>query len=130
MSGRRLKHFKDQYRFKLNCSNCKCNEILYESVDECIHLEQSMINKNHKLSDDIKKIEKEIVFINTNSKCLEVELKLHIHHYSKMYFDFNQYISKINTKLEIPPYILINEAVKPKETTIPNTKQQQGAFSQ
>jgi cell division protein FtsL len=100
---RRLKHSKNSYEFYIACNNRPDleNKIL-KNVNEYVDISQKYKNKGHTRDEDIKMIEKEIKTIKKIENVFYIELYIHVHHYSYIVFDLNNYLSSLNELLKLP----------------------------
>lgn len=90
--SRRLKHLKVSYSFfvKTNQHQFLENKII-QNVDEFVVLEKKYALKGHTKENDIKKIEKTVKSDEYSDGYL-FKLNIHIHHYTKFYFNINEFI--------------------------------------
>ena len=79
------------------------SRVLYDCVRPCIHLEQKVLNKGNTLEEDLKKIDKQLQIVQHTPTAYVVQLTLHIHHYSRLYFDTEEYMALVNAELNLPP---------------------------
>lgn len=90
--SRRLKHLKLSYSFfvKTNQHQFLENKII-QNVDKFVVLEKKYALKGHTKENDIKKIEKTVKSEEFSDGYL-FNLDIHIHHYTKFYFNINEFI--------------------------------------
>lgn len=90
--SKRLKHLKLNYCFfiKTNQHQFLENKII-QNVDKFVVLEKKYTLKGHIKENDIKKIEKTVKSEEYIDGYL-FNLYIHIHHYSKFYFNINEFI--------------------------------------
>ena len=90
--SRRLKHLKLSYSFfiKTNQHQFLENKII-QNVDKFVVLEKKYTVKGHTKENDIKKIEKTVKSEEFSDGYL-FNLDIHIHHYTKFYFNINEFI--------------------------------------
>ena len=90
--SRRLKHLKVSYSFfvKTNQQQFLENKII-QNVDKFVVLEKKYTLKGHTKENDIKKIEKTVKSEDYSDGYL-FNLDIHIHHYTKFYFNINEFI--------------------------------------
>ena len=90
--SRRLKHLKLSYSFfvKTNQHQFLENKII-QNVDKFVVLEKKYTLKGHIKENDIKKIEKTVKSEEYSDGYL-FNLDIHIHHYTKFYFNINEFI--------------------------------------
>ena len=111
--SRRLKHYKNQFSFLLIGMKARSDlEIkLSATIDEFIDISHKYKLLDHTKEKDIKLIDKKIQ-VDKIDGGYQVNLQLHIHHYSKITFDYNSYLLKLNEIFELYP-----SAVKHKEVS-------------
>lgn len=102
-NSRRLKHYHTTIFFDIN-STCQSDleSILYRAVDGNIRLTQKYINKGSTLSMDIKRVIPTINIVTTDNG-ITVQLKIHIQHYAKVYFDETNYLAIVTHLLGFQP---------------------------
>ena len=90
--SRRLKHLKLSYSFfvKTNQHQFLENKII-QNEDKFVVLEKKYTLKGHTKENDIKKIEKTVKSEDYSDGYL-FNLDIHIHHYTKFYFNINEFI--------------------------------------
>ena len=102
--SRRLKHAREEKTFFIKTKPRSDLEFkVIETVDDCINLHHKYILKGHKKKEDIKLIEKEVKIVSYVNDLYHIKLKIHIHTYSKITFDFLTYLVKLNSALELDP---------------------------
>ena len=72
------------------------------TIDDFIDITHKYKLLEHTKEKDIKMIDKKI-HVDKIDGGYQVNLQLHIHHYSKITFDYNSYLLKINEILELKP---------------------------
>jgi hypothetical protein len=103
VKSRRLKHNKEEYSFfvpKSKYSNQgSLRKELYDLIPYAINIYPKYKNppKNHTKETEIKLIEREFEFTDGEIG-VYVILKLHIHHYTKLYFDLSYYFGLLEDK--------------------------------
>ena len=127
--SRRLKHLKEVHRFFIEgVGSPGMEEIILRLVNEFILIHQKYKNKGHSRDSEIKQIEKHL---NTSVTDVGISFKLHVHvhHYTKVYFNIYEYIAKLNNELKLPPasikYNLTVEEAKVNKPNVPKIKQVQ-----
>ena len=101
--SRRLKHFKEEHEFFIKTVGEPGTEcIVRNRIDENIRIYQKYVNKGHTKDGEIKKIDKTIKLTQTGDQ-LRVQLGIHVHHYTKVYFTLYDYLAQLNSDLNVPP---------------------------
>ena len=101
--SRRLQHTQETYDIYVNSTNPKIQQILYNNINQCVHLDHKKSVQGHTLSNDLKKIEKDVTVSHTTTEGVYIRVHVHVHHYSKVYFDVNQFMVLVLALLELPP---------------------------
>ena len=119
--SRRLKHLKESHQFFIEGDGSPIMEqTILSLVDEFVLLYPKYINKGHSKQSEIKQIDKHVT-ISVSNNGFSFKLDIHIHHYTKLYFNIYEYIAKLNAELKLPPasikYGPFNED-KPKVTSV------------
>ena len=100
--SRRLQHYYTTINFYIETLQPRCEEVLYNNIESCIHLHQKFINKGHTKENEIKQIEKKIEITNILNNGCNIKLTIHVSHYSNLFFDNNQYFAKVINCLDLP----------------------------
>ena len=85
------------------------------TIDDFIDITHTYKLLNHTKDKDVKLIEKKIQ-VDSIDGGYQVNLQLHGHHYSKITFDYNSYLLKINEILELEPAAVKNNITRKKVT--------------
>ena len=89
---KRLKHLKYNIEFFIQTNKqIQLERKIINNIDEFIILEKKYVLKNHTKENDIKKVEKKIE-VEEFDDGYKINLFIHIHHYSKFYFNIDEYI--------------------------------------
>ena len=110
--SRRLKHLREEHVFLIKTPgtpNTEC--VIRNLVDDHVKIYQKYINKGHLKETEIKQIDK-IVNFTQQDNGLIVNLSIHVHHYSKVYFGLYDYIASLNSELKLPPMSIHHTFVK------------------
>lgn len=114
--SRRLRHFKQNIDIfvKTDTNIIGLENKVRENINDFIILESKYVQKGHTKENDIKKLENRITTKLFNDGVL-INVNLHLHHYSKFYFDRLNFIYHLTEKLSLPANsIMIVE--QPKQT--------------
>lgn len=118
--SRRLKHLKLSYRFfvKTNQHQFLENKII-QNVDKFVVLEKKYTLKGHTKENDIKKIEKTVKSEDYSDGYL-FNLDIHIHHYTKFYFNINEFIYFLKELLGCDILYPVSNPIEPKKEEQPS----------
>lgn len=102
MPSRRLKHFKSNYKFYISDKdNPNLAKVIYDNIDESVKIYQKYKSKGHTKEKEIKHIDKKIEIVNKNSVGIIINLLIHVHHYTSLYFDEEYYYSLLSKELKL-----------------------------
>ena len=98
---KRLKHLKNNYKFfvKTNKKIIGLEKLITDNIIDFVNIDLKYISI-HTKTNDIKKIETKIDIKSYNDGYL-IDLNLHIHHYTKLYFDENKFIYNLVSLLNL-----------------------------
>lgn len=118
--SRRLKHLKLSYSFfvKTNQHQFLENKII-QNVDKFVVLEKKYTLKGHTKENDIKKIEKTVKSEDYSDGYL-FNLDIHIHHYTKFYFNINEFIYFLKELLGCDILYPVSNPIEPKKEEQPS----------
>ena len=91
-TSKRLKHLQNNYKFfiKTNKKLTGLEKLINDNIINYVKIDLKYLDI-HKKDKEIKKIETKIDISTYNDGYL-VDLNLHIHHYTKLYFDEHEFI--------------------------------------
>ena len=100
-TSKRLKHLKNTYKFfiKTNKKLTGLEKLINDNIINYVKNDLKYLDI-HKKDKEIKKIETNINISTYNDGYL-VDLNLHIHHYTKLYFDQNEFIYNLISFLNL-----------------------------
>lgn len=100
-TSKRLKHLKNNYKFfiKTNKKLTGLEKLINDNIINYVKIDLKYLDF-HKKEKEIKKIETKINISTYNDGYL-VDLNLHIHHYTKLYFDENEFIYNLISFLNL-----------------------------
>lgn len=136
--SRRLNHYKETITLFIQSKVNNLQKILYDTVDETITIENKYINKGHTVENTLKRVDKDIQILNTNEHGFLVRINIHIHHYTRLYFDSAYYIILITERLNLSPGSVIemkdgnqnNITIQPREEKVETLQlPKSGAFA-
>lgn len=99
--SRRLNHLRNNYKFfiKTNKKLTGLEKIITDNIIDFVNIDLKYVSIHNK-TNDIKRIETKINIKNYNDGYL-IDLNLHIHHYTKLYFDENKFIYNLVSLLNL-----------------------------
>ena len=99
--SRRLNHLKNNYKFfvKTNKKLTGLEKIITDNIINFVNIDLKY-SSIHTKTNEIKKIETKINIKNYNDGYL-IDLNLHIHHYTKLYFNENEFIYNLISLLNL-----------------------------
>ena len=99
--SRRLNHLKNNYKFfvKTNKKLTGLEKIINDNIINFVNIDLKY-SSIHTKTNEIKKIETKIDIIPYNDGYV-VSLNLHIHHYTKLYFNENEFIYNLISLLNL-----------------------------
>ena len=120
--SRRLKHLKLSYSFfvKTNQHQFLENKII-QNVNKFVVLEKKYTLKGHTKENDIKKIEKTVKSEEYSDGYL-FNLDIHIHHYTKFYFNINEFIYFLKELLGCDILYPVSNPIESKKEEQPSQK--------
>lgn len=100
-TSKRLKHLKNNYKLfiKTNKKLTGLEKLINDNIINYVKIDLKYIDI-HKKEKEIKKIETKIDISSYNDGYL-VDLNLHIHHYTKLYFDEHEFIYNLISLLNL-----------------------------
>jgi hypothetical protein len=100
-TSKRLKHLQNNYKFfiKTNKKLTGLEKLINDNIINYVKIDLKYLDI-HKKEKEIKKIETKIDITSYNDGYL-VDLNLHIHHYTKLYFDENEFIYNLISFLNL-----------------------------
>lgn len=103
MKSRRLKHYKQTFEFYIKTKPRADLELtVMTHVKEFVHLSHKYVLKEHTPEADIKRVDTQVQVI-LMGHLYKVNLHVHVHHYSSVYFDLHPYVVKLASVLQLPP---------------------------
>lgn len=116
--SRRLKHFKANYTLHITTEpRPDLEQKMLETIDECVKLGHKYILNGHTTERDIKRIQKDINLTRKNNT-YKAQVALHIHHYSRVWFDVDEYTVKLNNVLQLAPTSVKKDQIKTQPKNI------------
>jgi hypothetical protein len=103
MTSRRLKHLHEDHTFFIKTKGSPDTEHkILSLVDEYVLIHQKYLAKGHTKLTEIKQIVKHVTFHQLDNG-IQFNLKLHISHYTNLYFNLLEYLAKLNSELGLSP---------------------------
>ena len=100
---RRLKHYKTSINFYIKTKpRSDLEQKIINNVDQHVDIKMKYKNRGQTKENDIKKIDKEIRLMR-DADGYYINLPIHIHHYSAVTFDQNNYLVGLNNILNLEP---------------------------
>jgi hypothetical protein len=103
MTSRRLKHLHENHTYFIQTKGSPDTEHkILSLVDEYVLIHQKYLAKGHTKLTEIKQIIK-LVTIHSIDNGIQFNLKLHISHYTNLYFNLLGYLARLNSELGLAP---------------------------
>ena len=98
-----MKHLKEEHQFFIEgAPSPSIEQSVLGLVDEFVLIYPKYMNKGHTKQSELKQVEKH-VSVTVTERGVAVKLNVHVHHYSKVYFNIFEYMAKLNAELKLPP---------------------------